>query len=176
MHLFDANDKLKKYAKVSDIIDDYFETRLQLYQVRKDYLIDALTKELILLSNKTRYIKENLDGSIDLRRKKREEVSQMLTQKQYTIIDEDTDFKYLTRLPMDSVTEENVAQLEKEHKDKSNELDEVKSITIQKMWERELFSLEKEYTKYRDDREKVMLGETSTAKKPVKKLKISSSS
>jgi hypothetical protein len=44
MHLFDANDKLKKYASVVDIIDDYFDTRLQLFQVRKDYLIDALTK------------------------------------------------------------------------------------------------------------------------------------
>ena len=30
---------------------------------------DALTKELVLLSNKARYIKENLDGTIDLRKK-----------------------------------------------------------------------------------------------------------
>jgi DNA gyrase/topoisomerase IV subunit A len=57
MHVFDANDKLKKYGKVYEMIDDYFETRLKLYDVRKKYLIDALTKELILLSNKSRYIK-----------------------------------------------------------------------------------------------------------------------
>jgi DNA topoisomerase-2 len=68
MHLFDANDKLKKYEKVEEIIDDYFETRLQMYQIRKDYMINALEKELILLSNKAKYIRENLDGTIDLRK------------------------------------------------------------------------------------------------------------
>jgi DNA topoisomerase-2 len=38
MHLFDADDKLKKYANVQDIIDDYYETRLKLYQTRKEYI------------------------------------------------------------------------------------------------------------------------------------------
>ena len=32
MHLFDAEDKLKKYDRVQTIIDDYYETRLKLYQ------------------------------------------------------------------------------------------------------------------------------------------------
>jgi DNA topoisomerase-2 len=59
MHLFDANDTLQKYNKVSDIIDTYYETRLKMYGTRKAYMIDALEKELVLLSNKAKYIKEN---------------------------------------------------------------------------------------------------------------------
>jgi DNA topoisomerase-2 len=39
MHLFDAEDKLKKYETVEEIIDDYFVTRLQLYVKRKEHLI-----------------------------------------------------------------------------------------------------------------------------------------
>jgi DNA topoisomerase-2 len=173
MHLFDANDKLKKYAKVSDIIDDYFDTRLHLYQTRKNYMIDALTRELVLLSNKSKYIKENLDGTIDLRRKKREEVNQLLLKKKYDVIDEDTDFKYLVKLPMDSVTEENVAKLLKEHGDKAAELEVVKAKTIQQMWTEELDVLVVDYTKYKEERERSVSGTGKKAgTKVVKKAKL----
>jgi len=174
MHLFDANDKLKKYSNVVDIIDDYFETRLQLFQVRKDYLIDELTKDLLLLSNKSKYIQENLNGTVDLRKKKRDEVVSMLQSKGYDIMDDDMDYKYLTRMPMDSVTEENVAKLLKEHGDKSLELDEVKSLSIQQMWRIELNNLEQEYNKYKEERERIMSGESTTSKKKktVKKSKL----
>lgn len=172
MHLFDANDKLKKYASVVQIIDDYFDTRLQLFQVRKNYLIDALTKELSLLSNKSKYIKENLDGTVDLRKKKRDEVIAMLKTKGYDVMEDDEDYKYLTRMPMDSVTEENVAKLLKEHGDKTAELVIVQSQTIQQMWFGELNKLEQEYGKYKEERERIMSGSTVPKKKTVKKSKL----
>jgi DNA topoisomerase-2 len=174
MHMFDANDKLKKYSTVVEIIDEYFETRLHLYHVRKAYLIEAITKELVLLSNKSNYIKENLEGTIDLRRKKRDEVVAMLTAKGYDIMENDEDYKYLTRMPMDSVTEENVSKLAKEHDGKTTELDIIKSTTTQKMWLNELNILEEEYIKYKEERERSMSGvskEKIVKKKTVKLVK-----
>ena len=151
MHLFDANDKLKKYDTVSSIIDDYYITRLQLYQVRKDHIILVLEKELLILSNKVRYIRELLASTIDLRRKKKEEVTQLLTSKKYTVFDSDTDYKYLVKLPMDSVTEENIAQLEKSHSDKLLSLEQIKNTLIEHMWLQELDilkkNIEEEYSK-----------------------------
>jgi DNA topoisomerase-2 len=171
MHLFGADDKLKKYDSVCEIIDDYFNTRLNLYQVRKDYLIKALTAELMVLTNKVNYIKEVLEGTIDLRRKKKEEVSQMLIDKKYDMIEDDGEFKYLTRLPMDSVAEENVQRLEKEHQQKTVELECVKTTTIQQMWLSELTSLENEYLNYKDARHRLMMGESKVSKKaPVSKV------
>jgi len=175
MHLFDATDKLKKYTKVNEIIDDYFITRLEMYTTRKNYMIDSLTKDLILLSNKLKYIKENLDGTIDLRRKKKDEVNVLLKSKGYDIIDEDIDFKYLTKLPMDSVTDENVVKLEKEHGDKVVELEKVKVKSIQQLWLEELGILEIEYIKYKEERERTMQGSTkekSKQKSVVKKIKL----
>ena len=43
MHLFNAEDKLVKYSNVTDIIDDYFITRLEGYKTRKDHLIQLLS-------------------------------------------------------------------------------------------------------------------------------------
>jgi DNA topoisomerase-2 len=158
MHLFDAEDKLKKYEKVEEIIDDYFETRLKLYHVRKEHLIEALEKELVILSNKARYIQELLDDTIDLRKKKKAEIILMLQEKGYDIIDQDTEYKYLVRMPMDSVSDENVNKLKKEHKDKSDELERIKETTIQQMWLSELYELEKEYIQYREERLQIASG------------------
>ena len=158
MHLFDAHDKLKKYTDVSQVIDDYFETRLELYQTRKNYMIATLTSELLVLSNKARYIKENLDGTIDLRKKKKDEVNSMLKAKNYHIINDDEDYKYLTKMPMDSVTEENVEKLNKEHDTKQKELAKIQATTIQQMWTTELDAMNAAYLIYKEERERLMSG------------------
>jgi DNA topoisomerase-2 len=152
MHLFDADDKLRKYDNIEEIIDDYFETRLKLYSDRKAYLIDALERELLILSNKARYIQELLDGTIDLRKKKKDEIIAMLLSKSYATIDDDNDFKYLVKMPMDSVSEENVERLNNDHKNKSDELQRIKETSEQQMWLYELENLEHEYLKYRSER------------------------
>jgi DNA topoisomerase-2 len=181
MHLFDAEDKLKKYDRVEEIIDDYFVTRLQMYGTRKDYLIAALEKELVILSNKARYIQELLNDTIDLRKKKKAEIVEMLLGKSYDRIDDDLEFQYLVKMPMDSVSEENVDKLNREHKDKSDELQRIKETSVQQMWLSELENLEQEYGKYRaernqsgDDKKKTgakIVTKPGTAKKVVKKGK-----
>jgi len=169
MHLFNADDQLKKYEKVSEIIDDYFETRLKMYQTRKDYLVANIEYELKVLSNKARYVKENLDGTIDLRKKKKDEIHSMLQAKAYDIIDYDEDYKYLVKMPMDSVTEENVDKLFREHTCKTEELEKIKNTTTHDMWMSELESLTQLYLEYKEDRERLQSGEIKIKKKAVTK-------
>jgi DNA topoisomerase-2 len=168
MHLFDADDILQKYDKVTDIIDAYYETRLKLYQVRKEYMITSLEKELVLLSNKAKYIQENLDGTIDLRKKKKDEVVSMLQEKGYNIMDDDVDYKYLVKMPMDSVTEENVEKLLKDKLVKETELESIKATSIHKMWLKELKNLSDIYSEYKTERERLMNSD-STKKKVISK-------
>lgn len=154
MNLFNSLDKLRKYDNVEEIIDDYFDIRLEYYGYRKNFMIEFLEKELIILSNKAKYIQEVLDGTIDLRKKKRQEILDMLQSKEYNTIDNDEDFKYLVRMPMDSVSEENIDRLLKEHHSRQDELLRIKSTTIQQMWLSELDILENEYREYQKEREK----------------------
>jgi DNA topoisomerase-2 len=164
MNLFNSEDKLKKYERVEEIIDDYYQVRIKYYEERKKYIIDTLEKEIMILSNKARYIKEVLDGTIDLRRKKKQEIINMLTEKKYNIIEEDEEFKYLVRMPMDSVSEENIEKLLKENKEKQDELERIKSTTIEQMWLSELEILEHEYQEYQREREKSQNGEIKKKK------------
>jgi len=172
MNLFNEDDKLKKYDSVEDIIDDYYVIRLHYYGLRKDYMIDALEKELLILSNKARYIQEVLSDTIDLRKKKKEQINVLLESKGYSIIDEDGDFKYLVRMPMDSVSEENVAKLLQDHDTKQDTLDKIKATTIEEMWLQELEVLEQEYRLYKEERTQAQIGDskqTNKKKKIVKK-------
>ena len=143
MHLFNNEEKLTKYSDVREIIDSYFPVRLEYYQKRKDYQISFLEKEMILLSNKVSYIQENLNGTIDLRNKKKDVIIEMLTNKKYKVIDNDNDYKYLLKMPMDSVSEENAKKLLNEKENKEHELEILKNTTIENMWIMELEELQK---------------------------------
>ena len=176
MNLFNADDKLTKYTAISEIIDDFYGVRLVYYGKRKDYLIDVLEKELVILSNKVRYIQEVLSGSIDLRKKKKDEIMKLLQDKGYDMITValvvDEEYKYLVKMPMDAVSEENVDKLMNEHKRKQLELAEIKATSCQQMWLRELVALEKEYVNYRSERDVAINGLTKglPSKKVTKKV------
>ena len=165
MNLFNSEDKLKKYETVEEIIDDYYQIRLEYYEDRKEYMIDALEKQIMILSNKAKYIKEVLDGTIDLRKKKKQEIIDMLVDKEYDTVDDDEEFLYLVRMPMDSVSEENVEKLMKEHHEKLDELERIKATTIEQMWLSELEILENEYQEYQKEREQAQIGEIKVSKK-----------
>ena len=143
MHMFNDKEKLVKYSSITSIIDSYYSIRLEYYHKRKQYMINKLNQELILLTNKANYIKENLDGTIDLRNKKKEEIIKMLKDKKYAIIDNDSDYKYLLKMTMDSVSKENVEKILKDHDSKKKELEYVEKTSIERMWLNELEELEK---------------------------------
>lgn len=181
MHLFDSQDQLKKYGSVRDIVRDYYATRLALYGKRKTHQLAAMTAELLILTNKARYIQELLDGSIDLRRKRGDELTAMLQSKGYDTVDGDEQYKYLLRLPMDSVSEENVQKLLKEKGQKESQHAALQGTGIEQLWLADLAELRAEYVKQEEKRvaAEVAIGTTGPkagavagAKKVVKPKKI----
>ena len=146
MNLFNANDKLVKYDTISDIIEDYYLTRLTYYQTRKNNLIDKLERELKILRNKSRYIQELLNDVIDLRRKSETQVNEMLETRGYEIIEDN--YNYLTHMKMSSVCDENVINLNNKYAEKEQELFNLRNTTIENMWLSELQRLEVEYERH----------------------------
>jgi DNA topoisomerase-2 len=163
MHMFDSNIKLHKYNSVEEIIEDFYNIRLSTYQKRKDNLVADMEKKLVKLSNRARYIQETLAGNIDLRRKTAEQVVALLAGMNFALYD--GDYKYLVKMPMDSVTQENVANIMKEKADTEMELAELKGTTLEKIWSRELDELEKQYDIYKKKRETIQAGSNSVEKK-----------
>ena len=168
MHLFDYNDKLKKYENVKEIIDDYYIKRLELYNKRKEYQLKILRDELVILSNKARFIQENLDDIIDLRKKSNLENENKLMERKYDRIE--NSYKYLLKLPMDSVSLENFEKLMKEKDEKESLIKKLESLTNIDLWLEELSILENNYKEYKKMRYNIQNGIEITTK--VKSLKI----
>jgi DNA topoisomerase-2 len=171
MNMFDAKEKLKKYSSAEEIIDDYYGVRLEYYEKRKQYILNALKRELLVLSNRARYITELLDDTIDLRRKTNKMLTTLLKERKYDLYvagkgdhddaiggssgssgssdaDDENGYKYLLKLPMDSVSEENVSRLLTEKTKKEKELSELGSKSLEQLWKNDLEELETEYTKF----------------------------
>jgi DNA topoisomerase-2 len=167
MNLFDAKEKLVKYSSPEEIVDSYSTTRLEFYVKRKYALMAVLRKELMMLSNRARYITELLEDKIDLRRKTNKQLAELLKERKYDMMDgkeakeakdakdegEEAEasgqgYKYLLKLPMDSVSEENVQKLLNEKQKKEKELEELSSKTVEQMWMKDLEELEVEYNKF----------------------------
>jgi len=138
MNLFNHDEKLTHYNEVYEICDDFIKNRMHYYDVRKQYLIKQLEKEIELAKNKYTYIMEVLQGTIDLRRKKSDEIQDMLK----TYMKVDNSYHYLIKMSMDSVSEENVKTLKKEYDTKQKELVKLQNTTLQQMWLEELKVLE----------------------------------
>ena len=166
MHMFDKDCKLHKYNKVTEIIDDFYEVRLELYRKRKAYQLAQLRHKLVRLSNRAKYIQENLEGTIDLRRKKHDQVVTILESKSYDKID--GDFKYLIKMPMDSVTEENAKHIMDEEENTKQEITKLEKMKEETIWKKELTNLLVEYEKYRLTRIKLQ----SVSQKIEKKTKV----
>ena len=145
MHLFDAECRLHKYLMIEEIIDDFFVTRMKTYQKRKEALICAMEQLLVRLSNRARYILETLSGDVDLRKKTGKQVLELLSGRGF--VELEGDYSYLIKMPMDSVTEENVAKILKEKADTENELAVLKATTLEQIWLKELDVFEAKYGK-----------------------------
>jgi DNA topoisomerase-2 len=152
MHMFDENEKLCHFKSVAEVVEHFMGVRLEGYVKRKASQIKHLTSEVEVLKNKARFITEVLDSTIDMRGKKREQVSEMLCKAKYDKLDDDDDYKYLVKMPMDMVTAENVEQLNAEKEKKIAELNALQSRSEKQIWLGELDELKAQYVDYRKDR------------------------
>ena len=158
---------MKKFENVDELIQSYYPVRLAAYRKRKSHLVATLMQKMLILTNKARYIEYTLVDKIDLRRKTVDAVTKMLETHAFDKLE--NDYKYLIKMPMDSVTIENVDRLRRERDETQRELDELNATTLEQMWSRELDVLEKEYNDYKKDRQQLQDTSILEEKKVVKK-------
>jgi DNA topoisomerase-2 len=111
---------------------------------------------------------------VDLRKKSAEEVVHMMESAGFDLVD--GDYKYLTKMPMDSVTKENVAKIIRECEDTERDFKKLEATALEEIWRLELEHLKTEYLSYKTKRGSAVVvlnskGAKKVAKKPVKNAK-----
>ena len=136
MHLFNAQGQIVKYDNPEQIMREFYELRLEHYAKRKDYMVGELERQLSVLDNKCRFIKEVIAGTLKLNNRKKADIVEDLKKKGYAPMvkeakkkgagdaDEDgaaedehkapgiTAYDYLLNMPLMSLTLERVNTLQ----------------------------------------------------------------
>ena len=135
-----------EYYTVPKIFEEFIPVRDALYVERKANMIAVLRKELVKLSNQAKFIRELYADLVDLRKKTPQQVTDMLTTRKYDTVD--GDYKYLTRMPMESVTKEHGDAIIRRCEEKQQELDVLEKTSTDQMWASDLDHLEGVYNAY----------------------------
>jgi len=122
--LLDENEKIKIFPNVIDIIKYFIEFRLTYYTKRKNYLINFLKKNIIILVNKAKFIKAIIDKKLKINNIPKDKVIASLEKMNFDKIDDS--FSYLLSLSIYSLTKELYDKLKIDLKNKKEELKLVK--------------------------------------------------
>ncbi len=143
MNLFDSEERLVHFDRVSDIIDAFYVKRLEIYHKRKAHELEHLKAELVVLQNKVNYISEILNETLDLRKKTSHQIQETLREKGYAL--HSGSYHYLTKMSMDSVCMEKVDSLNKAFAAATKEHDELEAMPVEAIWLQELQALEQAF-------------------------------
>merc|ERR1719356_1736273 len=135
-------------------MEGFANVRLKFYEIRKKYLIDKLTLERDLLSNRARFIGMIIAKKLHINNRKKADVVKDLIKFKFMKFGDTkpprTGFEYLLIMQIASLTKERKEELEKMAKEKAAELEKVKRTSIQAMWLEDLKNLEAAITELYD--------------------------
>jgi DNA topoisomerase-2 len=155
MHVY-KNNEIVKYTNPNQMLKDYIEIRLKIYQKRKEHWIKVLENELNLLKYRRKFIQEVISNKLIIYKKQKQILIDELSKNEYpelsTNINIKPSYDYLVGMPMWSLTQEKIDELESNFKEKEQDLIIYKNISIYDLWLNELESLENVYEKWYNDK------------------------
>jgi DNA topoisomerase-2 len=137
----DESGKLKIFEKAEDIVTHFVNVRLGFYDKRKQYLLDKLRRELLVISNRARFIKDIIDGKLKINNVPRETIIKYLTTNKYDQID--GGYTYLLSMAIYTLTKEKFEELLKQKAEKESEIITVEKTDPKDMYVRDLEKLKK---------------------------------
>lgn len=74
MVLFSSEGKITKYANTCEIMEEFYDVRLNAYKRRKEYLVSKIERDLEILSNKKKFILAVINEQLRIRNAKRKDL------------------------------------------------------------------------------------------------------
>ena len=152
MHLFNDNNAIQKFDDVNDILSQWYDTRLDKYKLRKEYLISKINSELDLLKYKSLFIKYVIEEKIIVFKRRKNDVIKDIEKFKFPKLSENKSFDYITNMQLFSLTKEKIQELENRIKNKEKELKKVIKKSEINMWKEELNEFIKKYDIWHDKR------------------------
>lgn len=135
MVLFNNENVITKYETINDIFEEYFETRLRFYKLRKEHFLIKLKNEIDLNENKLKFILKVVNNEKFLKQEN-ETIVNILENEKFLKID--NTFNYLLNIPIRGFTSTAVEIVKTTIVNLKHDLTNLNKLTISQMWLKEL--------------------------------------
>ena len=178
MHLFNTEGTIKKFANAREIINEFYNERLQIYDLRKAYQLRLLNNEMLHLKYKVMFIEYVLDGKIVINNKTKQSIIDKLVEYKFPELSKDINssndsksYNYLTTMALFSLTKEKIEELNREYKEKKEELESLENMETKNIWKNELKEFVTCYKRWSKASNDEFMQEIESIKKAEKKTK-----
>ncbi|KAG0208879.1 DNA topoisomerase 2 [Mortierella sp. GBA30] len=162
MVCFDPQGRIKRYSSPEEIVQEFYDLRLEYYRKRKDHLIDVYTKQWMRLDNKVRFILMIISGELQVQNRKKALIVDEMRMKGFNgaseldveidtaaadtpegeapkvKIEKGNEYDYLLKMAIWSLTHEKVEELKKERDAKNAELKLLIDKSAYDLWNEDL--------------------------------------
>jgi len=142
MFMYDSNNVIKKYKNVMEIIDDFYNVRLDFYKKRKRYMLSKLEEEIMIITNKAKFIMGIVNDEIIVNKKSYSKIVAQLEEKEFDKGPNDN-YDYLIKLPIYNLTKEKILELNAKLQGLGKVYDELKAKKLETLWLDDIGVLEK---------------------------------
>ena len=148
MTCFNADFNIVKYKTIGDILEEFVEKRLPLYEGRRQTVLETLKKQITELDARRRFIQAILEDRLVLQKKTDEEIVAQLKMcdipplSNPAAVDEYDSYEYCVKMRIDRVKQAAVIELDKHITDKQGEIERLDAETASSLWVADLDEFE----------------------------------
>ncbi|KAI1319072.1 DNA topoisomerase 2 [Mortierella claussenii] len=162
MVCFDPQGRIKRYTSPEEIVQEFYDLRINHYRKRKDHLLDRYTKQWTRLDNRVRFILMIISGELQVQNRKKALIVQDMRNKGFTSVqnldleidvsenpdpeaaevkvESGNEYDYLLKMAIWSLTHEKVEELKRERDAKNAEIKMLIDKTAYDLWNEDLDS------------------------------------
>ena len=140
MTCFNADFNIVKYKTIGDILEEFVDKRLPLYEGRRQNTLASLKKQITELDARRRFIQAILEDRLVLQKKTDEEIVEGLKRCDIPPLsnpekpDDYDSYEYCVKMRIDRVKQAAVVELDRQISDKQSEIDRLEAETASSLW------------------------------------------
>lgn len=138
MHCFASDGNLKKYTNINDIMNEFYEFRLEAYQKRKDNLIKVIKEKIEIDSSKAKFIAAVITNKLKLYKLEDNKITSELDKMK---LYKKEGYDYLLNIPMRGMTKSKINDLENKISEFKKELSKLSKLSNKDLWINDLNKL-----------------------------------
>jgi DNA topoisomerase-2 len=139
MHAFDSNGHLKKYNNADDILDEYFQQRIEMYAKRKEYILKCSGMRHHRLVQKIQFLQLVVDGQFIFKGCNKKQLTEQLQKHSLG------DAEHLLSMSMWNMTDDKIAELCAQRDECQSYIQSLRKLAVQQIWLNDLREVEKNY-------------------------------